>query len=507
MLGGTNHSRIGRLNIDGRPDDTFNAAGEDGVYNLIVQADGKVLVGGAFTNLGGQARRFVGRLNADGSLDSGFNPVVLTNGPFAGPIPFAYCLALQPDGKIIVGGFFKTLSSPVHTNIIRLNLDGSLDSNFQGSADNAVRCVTLQPDGKILVGGNFGFLGDQARSRIGRFHTDGSVDLGFNPNANFRVDCMVVQSDHKILAAGTFFVMGGQSHSRIARLNPDGSLDENFNAGVETNRMDIGGTFVTSLGLDTDGKILLGGYFMSVNGLPRRNLARLQADGTLDLTFDPSTDNSGLFTSIPVDAFAVQTDGKILVGGVFTNIASQARRNLARLTAGGDARQALAINANGTTAIWNRSGSAPEVEQVTFEQSVDSTNYALLGLGARTNGGWHIAGLTLLAGQNFYLRARGRATSGIQNGSSGLIESVALFYRLPPPFLASVQVLGGGAFQFSFTNTNATAFTVLASSDVSLPSTNWTALGSPVSLGGGLYQFTDPGATNHARRFYQLRSP
>jgi hypothetical protein len=106
-----------------------------------------------------------------------------------------------------------------------------------------------------------------------------------------------------------------------------------------------------------------------------------------------------------------------------------------------------------------------------------------------------------------YVRARGRASGGYGNGSRGVIESVALLYRLPPPFLSNVQVLGGGAFQFTFTQSNATAFTVLASSDVAWPSSQWQVLGSPLPVGGGLYQFTDPGATNLTRRFYQLRTP
>ena len=78
---------------------------------------------------------------------------------------------------------------------------------------------------------------------------------------------------------------------------------------------------------------------------------------------------------------------------------------------------------------------------------------------------------------------------------------------LPPPFLNNVQVLTGGQFQFSFTNTNAVAFTVLASTNVAAPIAQWESLGAPVPVGGGVYQFTDPAATNHTRRFYQLRSP
>ena len=171
------------------------------------------------------------------------------------------------------------------------------------------------------------------------------------------------------------------------------------------------------------------------------------------------------------------------------------------------ALQFLALAPDGTTVNWSRSGASPEVEQVTLEQSFDGTNYTTLGRATRVNGGWQLTGFSLAAGQRVYLRARGRTSGGTFNGSGGLFESVAQFWRLPPPFLSSVQVLGGGAFQFSFTNSNDTAFTVLASSNVALPSSQWQSLGSPLPVGGGRYQFTDPGATNFARRFYQLRTP
>jgi hypothetical protein len=283
-------------------------------------------------------------------------------------------------------------------------------------------------------------------------------------------------------------------------------VDGAFNPGAVVPPGGAGSTFVSTLALCLDGKILVGGLFTVLDGQPRNHLGRLNRDGSLDATFNPGADNPVL-TQIPVTSMAVQADGKILVGGSFANLASQARGRIGRLTSGSTAAQSLALGPNGTSAQWNRSGSGPEVEQVTFEQSFDGTNFTFLGNGSRTSSGWHLSGLTLPAGQNFYLRARGRATGGINNGSSGLMESVAQFWRLPPPFLSSVQVLGGGVFQFSFTNTNTTAFTVLASTNVNLPASNWTALGSPISVGGGVYQFTDPTATNHARRFYQLRTP
>ena len=188
-------------------------------------------------------------------------------------------------------------------------------------------------------------------------------------------------------------------------------------------------------------------------------------------------------------------------------LGGQPRANIGRLTSGSAAFQTLAINASGTTVTWSRSGAGPEIEQVTFEQSTDGTNYTVSGSGIRINGGWQLTGLSFPAGQNFYVRARGRATGGAYGGSSGLIESVAQFYRLAPPYLSVRTNLSAVTFTFAFTNPSAASFTVLATTNAVAPIANWEVLGPPISLGGGIYQFTDPAAANHPRRFYLLRWP
>ena len=142
--------------------------------------------------------------------------------------------------------------------------------------------------------------------------------------------------------------------------------------------------------------------------------------------------------------------------------------SLARLSTTDAALQSLALEPQAVT--WTRTGTAPEVQQVTFDLSADGTNFTTLGTPLWVTNGWRLGGLSLPVGQNFFIRARGRSISGRYSGSSGLIESVAQFWQLPPPFLNNVQVLGGGQFQFSFTNTNATAFSVLASTNAAAPS-------------------------------------
>ena len=191
------------------PDD-FNPGASSYVYSVALQADGKILVGGNFTTLGGQTRNYLGRLSADGTVDTSFNP---------GTGSYVYSVALQPDGKILVGGSFTTLGGQTRNRIGRLNSDGTLDTSFDPGASASVCSLALQADGKILVGGYFTTLGGQTRNYLGRLNSDGTVDTRFNPGASSGVFSVALQADGKILVGGYFTTLGGQTRNRIGRLN------------------------------------------------------------------------------------------------------------------------------------------------------------------------------------------------------------------------------------------------------------------------------------------------
>ena len=226
---------------------------------LAVQADGKILVGGDFSKLGGggtgtTTRNRIGRLNADGSIDASLNP---------NPNSYVYAFALQPDGKILVGGAFST----PRLFAFRLNGDGSLDASFDPGADGEIYAVAVQADGKILVGGYFsklggGGVGTTTRKHVGRLNANGSLDTGFNPGASGPVLTLAVQADGKILVGGSFATLGGggsgTSRSDIGRLNADGSVDASFNPGANSN--------LNALAVQPDGKILVGGAFTMLGG-------------------------------------------------------------------------------------------------------------------------------------------------------------------------------------------------------------------------------------------------
>jgi len=423
-LGGETRNYIGRLNADGSLDSSFNPGADRQVNSLVVQADGQILVGGGFTTLGGETRNYIGRLNADGSLDSSFNPGAGGSFPH-GQSPCVNSLALQADGKVLVGGFFTMLGGQTHTNIGRLNADGSLDSSFNPGAADAVNSLVVQADGKILMGGFFTTLCGQPRYGIGRLNADGSLDLSFYPAVGTPVPSLLPwlnflagQADGKVLVGGVFTTLGGQTRNSFGRLNADGSLDSSFNPGV-------GGSspYVASIAVQADGKILVGGWFTTLDGQVRNYIGRLNADGSLDSSFNPG---AGEVSYPGVNSLAVQADGKILVGGYFGTLGGQPRNYIGRLNNTGSATQSLSYN--GSTITWLRGGSSPEVWRTAFDFSTNGVDWVSLGAGTRIGGlpagqagGWQLAN-TLLPSTTGIIRARGFVTGGAGNGCGWCVE-------------------------------------------------------------------------------------
>lgn len=425
-LGGLVRNYIGRLNVDGTIDAGFNPGANGMVLSLAVQTNGKILVGGQFTVLGGQPRYFIGRLNEDGTLDSGFDPVIA-----GGNYPsYASSLAIQADEKILVGGNFTGLAGRPRNWLGRLNSDGTLDVGFNpGAGDGSanypyVFTLALQTDGKILVGGNFTTLGGLPRERIGRLNASGTIDSGFNPGANDYVRSFAVQADGRILVGGNFTSLGGQPRSRIGRLNADGTLDFDFDPGANG--------YIYSLAVQADGKILVGGEFTILGGQARYCVGRLNADGTLDSEFNPVTDAW-------VSSLCLQADGRILIGGKFTTMGGLPRNCIGRLNNTEAATQSLGFG--GATITWLRSGSAPEVWRTTFDYSSDRIHWTNLGSGSRRLGqtGWELANISLPPSGT--LRARGYAAGGFQNSSGWFIEAL---YSLEPTL--EVRRTGNTAF-------------------------------------------------------------
>src|SRR5947207_652586 len=228
-------------------------------------------------------------------------------------------IVVQPDGKILIGGDFTSLSpnggaEVMRNRIARLNPDGTLDAAFDPNANSTVYSIAVQADGKILAGGDFNganSIGGQTRNRIARLDAMTGLADSFNPNANGTVRSIAVQPDGKILVGGQFFganSIGGQTRNRIVRLDATTGLADSF----DPNANDV----VFSIVVQANGKILAGGGFISIGGQTRNRMTRLNATTGLADSFDPNANSDVL-------AIAVQADGKILAGGDFTSIGGQ----------------------------------------------------------------------------------------------------------------------------------------------------------------------------------------
>lgn len=489
--------RVARLNASGSLDATFaDPNANDDVYALALQPDGKLLVGGQFTSLGNQTRYALGRLNTNGVLDTTFN-VTVFNPPPAPPIPSyrVQAILLQPDGQIVVGGRTTTLLLNGQTSTVgfvrRLNTNGVLDGTFTiaGSIDGPVNTLAFQTDGNILVGGQFATFAGQPRTRIARIGPTGVLDANFNisitPSIGSGLTTLVVQPDEKILVGGFFTAVAGAARTNLARLNTNGTIDPNFNPGAG-----VSSSFVHTMALQTDGRVLVGGIFSTLSGAARSRLGRLESDGSIDPTFNPGA-------NADVYGVAVQPDGKPIVAGLFTFLGGQPRNFVGRFDATSSATQSLSYS--NTTLTWKRSGTCPEVWSTTFELTTNGVTWANLGEGTRVASGWQRSTTLLPAGG--VVRARGYTVSGGFNAASWFVES-----QMPivPQLITDNSTFGFDANQrFGFTVRAPTNTSVVMDATTNL--LNWSAVQTNAVGGSGEFIFRDLTPGPLPKRFYRAR--
>lgn len=321
-IAGGNQALIARLNADGTLDTSFapevTGSGTPNVNSIAIQSDGKILIGGDFDTVNGQTHESLARLNSDGTIDSSLTT------DMGGEV---YAMALQADGKILVGGNFTTVNSTSKVAFARLlSTDGSLDNTFATSLDGTVYAIAQEGDGDIVIGGNFQNVNSTARNRAARLDSDGNLDTSFNPDSNSTVRSIAVQSDGKVLLAGAFTTISSEARTGIARINADGTFDSSFNVYVSAG----GPSFdIFSVATQADGKILLGGTFTYLDSDSRSRIGRLNADLTLDTEFDQGV-------NVGAAKIIVQDDGRVLVGGYFSQTTNPvvSRAKIARFEGG-----------------------------------------------------------------------------------------------------------------------------------------------------------------------------
>lgn len=341
----------------GTTDPTFAGYANQWIQAAALQTDGKIVVGGLFTQYGGVTRNRIARVNSDGTLDTSFVPG--TTGLNSNPD----VVLLQPDGKVLAGGGFTNFSGTARNHVVRLDANGALDTSFSpgagpvynpsGTSESTgyVYSMALQPDGKLLVGGFFTHFDGVSRYGIARLNANGTVDTSFTTpslGTNYQsVDQILVLSDGKIIITGSFSSYSGVTRQRVARLNADGSIDTTFGTASGADSR------VQQATLQADGKILIGGYFTQYGGVSRAHIARLNADGSLDTTFNPGTGVTG--SGEYVYAITVEPDGNILVGGSFTAINGvSVSTNICRLSATGGVDTAFNSGGSGANNVVSK---------------------------------------------------------------------------------------------------------------------------------------------------------
>ncbi len=508
----------------GTLDPGFPASGGSGpdarVRAVLVQpADGKILVAGEFTGVNGVTRPLVARLRPDGSVDPEFKDSRLF------PAGAVSALALQTDGKLLVGGQFYRTTDGVLVTVARLNPDGSLDPAFNPSpaTDQPVRAVTAGGSGGVFVGGAFTAFAGSAYSGLVRLRPDGGVDAaGFDPGTGAdgaAVNALARLPDGRLFAGGSFATFNGIARPGLVRLRTDGTVDPAFapvspavpgavlalvpaqtggsqpngvllaRAGGVVQRLTgaggadpastgvgfVQGGEVDALAVDDQGRILLGGSFTRYGATPRRGLARLLPDGTVDPAFDP-----GPGVDAAVRALALGADGGLVLGGDFSTVGGVSRPFLARVVTGppaagtlGFAVDAVSVGEGaGTLAVpvsrvgGTRGAVSVPVVPTLGGTAAEGVDYTLAGDGNVTFADGAASGtLTVNVRDNLtpqpdrtFTLALGTPTGGAALGTPASVTVTILDDDFPPvldgnPATATGAV--GQPFRFQITATNA----------------------------------------------------
>ncbi|KGO87573.1 hypothetical protein Q765_05410 [Flavobacterium rivuli WB 3.3-2 = DSM 21788] len=300
---------------DGANDPTFNPTdtgygnGADGyITSASVQSDGKIIIAGSFSHYSTQDRKCIARVNTDKTLDTSFNVGTGAN-------EIVSTTAILSDGKILIGGNFTNYNGFAVNKIVRINTDGSLDTTFNAPGiglQNDISKLIVQPDGKIVVIENSSYFDPVLTSKIVRLNADGSTDNTFVPGIAIGISLrnMAVQPDGKIIVVGDFSLFNDEPHNKVVRLNSDGTLDTAFNP-------TYAGEYPSAVAVLNNGKFYIGGVAYRVDNILVSGIQRYNEDGSTDATFTTDANTNPLYV---VDILTLPNDKIITVGGVLSRL-------------------------------------------------------------------------------------------------------------------------------------------------------------------------------------------
>ncbi|GAA4332663.1 delta-60 repeat domain-containing protein [Flaviaesturariibacter amylovorans] len=341
------YSKVQRLLPTGAPDPSFVSPAIAGgrVNAMVIQPwDNAVVIAGAFTSVGGVARGGIARLQSNGSLDATFNPGSGIAGGYAGDL-IIWSLAVRNDAdagkrRIIAGGQFTTYNGVAVANgngggLVQLRTDGSLDVAALPKVEGGpVYCVAVDDNGRILAGGEFYQVNGADRWRIARINVDGTTDATF---AGYRWDgcnssvTLVKANGSEVYVGGFFTHFNGTASRGLVRLLPNGTRDATFNVGTgftgSNTALCSQNLEVKSMAIQTDGKLVVGGNFTAANGAAAYRIARLLADGSVDASCTTGTGFDQCVNRVVFQG----TDDSLLVAGFFTSFRDEVQGSVIRI--------------------------------------------------------------------------------------------------------------------------------------------------------------------------------
>jgi uncharacterized delta-60 repeat protein len=291
-------------------------AASSAYHRITRDASGNTYVYGTFDDLDGKNQGRLLKLDAAGDFVSGFQKIYADAA--------ISDVVIQPDGKILISGEFTKINSQPVAQIVRLNANGTIDPAFT-SALAAYGDMELQTTGKIIVLTNGG--------TFERLNSNGSIDQSFNFQ-NF----LYGSAQYEIAPDNSIFF---SNHNIVHKLTPDGADDNSFQIGTGVEQ-----SYISALEVQSDGKVLAGGYFTKYNGVDAKSIVRLNTNGTVDNTFSTGNNIEGQLFQI-----VQRSNGKILIGGQFYAFGGQSASLVELNTDGTLSRNIAVVYTNNITTI------------------------------------------------------------------------------------------------------------------------------------------------------------
>ncbi|MEO6902592.1 MAG: T9SS type A sorting domain-containing protein [Bacteroidia bacterium] len=301
--------KVVRLNSDLSVDSTFlfkddkiyRGRAEANIQTASIQIDGKIVFGGNFYEINGLIANNISRLNPDGSFDQTFNQHSGFNGPVLASAEYM-------NKRLIVGGEFSRYNYQFKSNIVRLIENGNVDASFNtGSGTNGkVNTVAVQKNGKILIGGKFTSYNGNNCNNLARLNSNGSFDASFSEaGADGEVRKIIIDNDGKIIIAGDFENVNGVAIRTVARLNPKGTIDNSF--------APSSGLYAKGYNciISSRGKIYVAVIYETGGFSRGTDVYCLNKNGSRDSTFKIATKDF-----YRINTLAFNNDNKLLVGGL-----------------------------------------------------------------------------------------------------------------------------------------------------------------------------------------------